>query len=100
MSSNDKIFYHTTLKGLVDHILQNGLKRYSIPNFSQESSDCIYFSNTPFARGSDYSTLEVDLNGLEDKMELTGSYVKVFADISPDRVKKVLNFEDTNGLCY
>lgn len=59
---NNYIYYHSTLKGLKDKILQEGLKINCIREFSEETQPYIYLSNVPFTLECDYMTFAVDMS--------------------------------------
>jgi len=66
-TNNSYIWYHSTLNGLVDKILSQGLKIYSIPTLQEVIQPCIYVSVMPFCREADYTTLAVDLSNINIK---------------------------------
>lgn len=58
----DCLWWHTTLNGLVQYVLRDGLRGWCTPQFGDESSPWVYVATAPFAVGPDYTTLAVDLS--------------------------------------
>ena len=54
------IWFHSTLNGLVDHVLGEGLRINSLPTLQEETEPLVYLSTKPFiVDDPDFSTLAV-----------------------------------------
>ena len=99
------IWYHSTLKGSKDKILEEGLKINCIREFSEETQPYIYLSNVPFTLEIDYMTFAVDLSDaiwnkhLNSMVNSVNNEVHIMIDTNiPSKYLKPLSQEEARRI--
>ena len=101
---DDYTYYHSTLKGLKDKILQEGLRINCIREFSEETQPYIYLSNIPFTLENDYMTFAVDMSDDKcNKITISQDAVNnethlLINDNIPSKYLKPLSQEETRRI--